>query len=490
MRAIKLFESTADLTNSRKHIGGLLILQKLAPVHHTTLAATDTVWTDKIPTAATDGVYVYINPEYYRALPTDEQRAFLLAHEVGHIIRQHPQRALVFKKNGLAGKAFDPKTYNVAGDYLINDDNIKMGLEKIEAGLYSDQYGRDDLVESVYAELVQDSQSPDDSASGDDSDDESGDDSDGESGDESDDGADGGDGSEGDQGSDQDGDTGGSESDDSSDPVGEGSDGSGTPSQDDCGGDNPMSNDHGGNDLHLEPKYAGDEAEQAAAAREDLHQIQLAVDDGVEVAAQQGVSISGDLSGYGFKASAGRESGVDFRAELTDLLLRVGESGDATWSRINRRRYATLGVISPVRRGALKRMVNIIDVSSSVDRDRLNDFLAWEAEMIDQFTPDNGVLVMFVNHRLVSMHEVYSGSDLLDLVVPSGGGTNMSAGIDFIRDEGIESDLTVVFTDGDLQPHDWKNIAANDAVVVSDRVMHPIDQRCASEHGVRVITAG
>ena len=480
MRAIKLFESTADLTNSRKHIGGLLILQKLAPVHHTTLAATETVWTDKIPTAATDGVYVYINPEYYRGLPTDSQRAFLLAHEVGHIIRQHPQRAVMFKKNGLAGKAFDPKTYNVAGDYLIKDDNLSMGLVKIEAGLYSDAYGRDDLVESVYAELVQGS--PDTTPADDQSGDEAGDD---QSGDDQ-----SGDDQSGDEGGDQQGDTGGSESSDSSDPVGEGSDSSGTPSQDACGCDDPMSNDHGGNDLHLEPKYAGDEGEQAAAAREDQHQIQLAVDDGVEVAAQQGVSISGDLAQHGFRACAGRDSGVDFRAELTDLLLRVGEQGDATWSRINRRRYANLGVISPARRGALKRMINIIDVSSSVDRDRLNDFLAWEAEMIDQFTPDNGVLVMFVNHKLVSTHEVYSGSDLLDLVVPSGGGTNMSAGIDFIRDEGIESDLTVVFTDGDLVDSGWKNSADNDAEGVSDRVMCSYNQRQADKYGVRVITAG
>ncbi len=155
MRAIKLFEATDDLTNSRRFIAALIILQSKAPVHYSLLMATDVVWTDALPTAGTDGVYLYMNPEFFRGLETDSQRAFLLAHEVSHIILRHPQRGEMYSERGhfRVGIPFDAGLYNRAADYVINSDCIAMGLERIANGCYSDQYGRDDLVDSVYADL-------------------------------------------------------------------------------------------------------------------------------------------------------------------------------------------------------------------------------------------------------------------------------------------------------------------------------------------------
>ena len=68
MRAVKLFEATDDLTNSRRYVAALIILQAKAPVHYSVLIATEVIWTSKIPTAGTDGIFVYINPDFFRGV--------------------------------------------------------------------------------------------------------------------------------------------------------------------------------------------------------------------------------------------------------------------------------------------------------------------------------------------------------------------------------------------------------------------------------------
>lgn len=65
MRAKKLFTPTADLTNSRRYIAALISLQTKAPVHYSVLLATEVIWTDAVGTAATDGIYVYISPDFF-----------------------------------------------------------------------------------------------------------------------------------------------------------------------------------------------------------------------------------------------------------------------------------------------------------------------------------------------------------------------------------------------------------------------------------------
>ena len=86
MRAKELFAATDDLTNTRCFVAALIILQSKVPVHYTTLLATKVIWTTAIPTMATCGIYVYCNPFFFRALATDGQRAFGLAHEVSHSV--------------------------------------------------------------------------------------------------------------------------------------------------------------------------------------------------------------------------------------------------------------------------------------------------------------------------------------------------------------------------------------------------------------------
>ncbi|MGC8699210.1 MAG: DUF2201 family putative metallopeptidase [Candidatus Acidifodinimicrobium sp.] len=59
--------------------------------------------------AATDGSKFYIGPLFKNY--TTEERAFIIAHELNHILLRHPWRSV----------GMDNNLYNVAGDYVIND---------------------------------------------------------------------------------------------------------------------------------------------------------------------------------------------------------------------------------------------------------------------------------------------------------------------------------------------------------------------------------
>lgn len=67
------------------------------------------VFTDKIATAAVDGKRIMFNPEYVGEL-SDEELKFLVAHECFHPMMEHN-----YRRNGR-----DPKNWNVATDYVIN----------------------------------------------------------------------------------------------------------------------------------------------------------------------------------------------------------------------------------------------------------------------------------------------------------------------------------------------------------------------------------
>jgi len=453
MRAKKLFAPTADLTNSRRYIAALISLQAKAPVHYSVLLATEVIWTDAVGTAATDGVYVYISPEFFRGLESDSQRAFLLAHEVSHIILRHPQRGKVYQDRGFfrPNVSFDHGMYNRAADYVINSDCKAMGFEPIPQGCYSDDYGRDDIVDSVYADLYQ----------------------------KQDDDADDDDGIKGEPSSDSDD-----------------SDQSGTDDESDTSGDSGEPSDlpePAGHDHHLTPEYEGTDEEQEAAAREDEHDIRSSVDDGIEQLEADGRDperLPESIREGSHRYRPSNASDTDWRAELADRFNRAGAGGQTTWSRIHRRRFSTLGVISPTSIGQIGRVSIVVDISASVSRDMLNQFMIESASLIDTLQPRDGVVVAWTNHRFHSSDEVYSGADLLDLEAPCGGGTYMTAGVEWLEQNGLESDLVIVFTDGEMYDDDWNALGQRDnLVVVLDSEPVPCIRRMISESGADTIVA-
>ncbi len=72
-----------------------------------TLTPADRKW---CPTAATDGKKFYYNPAFIANLD-DKENVFLVGHELGHCIYEH-----MIRRGGR-----DPKLYNIAGDYIINN---------------------------------------------------------------------------------------------------------------------------------------------------------------------------------------------------------------------------------------------------------------------------------------------------------------------------------------------------------------------------------
>ena len=466
MRAKKLFAPTADLTNSRRYIAALISLQSKAPVHYTVLCATDVIWTDAIPTAATDGVYVYISPDFFRELESDSQRAFLLAHEVSHIILRHPQRGKVYQERGFfrPSVSFDHAIYNRAADYVINSDCKAMGFEPIPQGCYSEEYGRDDIVDSVYADLYQKQ------------DDDADDDDDDINGDPAPD-------------SDSDGDANGDPAPASDDESGAGDE---SDASDDAGKPSDLP-DAEGHDHHLTPEYEGTEEEQADAAQEDEHDVRSSVDDGIDQMSADGrdpARLPESVREGSHRHRPSNASDTDWRAELADRFNRAGAGGQVTWSRIHRRRFATLGVISPTSIGQIGRVSLVIDISASVSRDMLNRFMTESASLIDTLQPRDGVVVVWTNHSFHSADEVYSGAELLDLEVPCGGGTYMTAGVEYLEENGLESDLVIVFTDGEMYDSDWASLAERDnLVVVLDSEPVPYIQRNITASGADTIVA-
>ena len=86
-------------------------------------------WDTTIPTAATDGVSVFINPDFWMELE-QEHRTGLLLHEAMHPIYQHLTRK---------GQR-DHQRWNIAGDHVINLVILGIGFKLPPNGYHDKQY--------------------------------------------------------------------------------------------------------------------------------------------------------------------------------------------------------------------------------------------------------------------------------------------------------------------------------------------------------------
>ena len=97
-----------------------------------------------LPTCGVDGRYLYVNPEFVKPL-TEEERLGLLAHEVMHVVLGHvwPWRR----------QWREPKRWNSAGDYIINDMLRKDGFTLPKGGLHRKEFTIDNSTEEIYEKL-------------------------------------------------------------------------------------------------------------------------------------------------------------------------------------------------------------------------------------------------------------------------------------------------------------------------------------------------
>lgn len=105
------------------------------------------VWSNEVPTAATDGVHMYLNPEWFMQW-TQEQRLGLILHESLHVAYMHMVRR----------QHRDHKIYNIAADHVINLMLTERGF-KIPDGGYCDKQFSGMSSEEVYELLMQQAES-------------------------------------------------------------------------------------------------------------------------------------------------------------------------------------------------------------------------------------------------------------------------------------------------------------------------------------------
>ena len=101
--------------------------------------------TNKIPTAATDGLVLYFNEDFLFSLSSSEQNALML-HEVLHMALLHVSRR----------ETRDPHIWNIAADIVVNDLIQRNTNFKLPKGAIIDNQFMDKSVEYIYEQLLKD----------------------------------------------------------------------------------------------------------------------------------------------------------------------------------------------------------------------------------------------------------------------------------------------------------------------------------------------
>ena len=459
------FDNVApEMADSETFAAAMLTLRGLARMIWSYMLKHTLIWTYQIPTGATDGVYIYINPNFFNSLPNDSQRAFLLGHEVLHIVLRHAWRRIAFQKAGyfaidtkLGEIPFIHKIWNWVTDAIINRELIAYGLEPIDGAILDDRFDRNTLADDAYRIKWLEDKADEEQATADES-----------------------------------------ESDDSGhDPQTDGNADNG--SDDNDGDDNQQSakgSDHDGHDTHLDPIYEGtpeeiDEAEREAESKA-ARQLQEAIAEqqqAVERGEHQDVGTGSDIDGQVTAGENRHTAEVSWREELADVFRMSGNGGEITYSKMHRRRYSVMGVVTPATVGRLSHVTLIGDISASVQRDPFKATLNEMSVMIDELEPTDGVSVLFTNTEVEEHHDVHSGGELTDLDIPMGGGTWLCSALDYMEEQSITSDVTLAFTDCYIDREDMDRLVENDVIIVLDHNPERWMREELEEAGARYIVA-
>lgn len=118
------------------------------------------VESESVPTAATDGQTMWINPRFFRdELKDADERLFVLAHEVLHVVFRHCPRLKLYMDRGFGPdmKPFSAERWNKATDFIINDTLHQDKIGTIpDMALYNPKYTHDMLADDVYKQLKDD----------------------------------------------------------------------------------------------------------------------------------------------------------------------------------------------------------------------------------------------------------------------------------------------------------------------------------------------
>jgi len=427
--------------------------------------------TDATSYGATDGRRLLLNPAGLAKLDRTSDpvglTAFLLVHEALHALLNHALRLRLLA---------DPKTANVAADYVINalikarnsEVLAKHGFIPfpfIEGILFDESISRDLSAEQLYQRLVKPKQ--DDArtnpqpqpqpADGDDDGDADGDaDADGDDdadGDADGDGS-GGDGdADGDADADADGDGSGGDADGDADGGGNGGNG-GKQSDRDILGDDFVG---GGSD---------DLAEPEAGAGESIDDIQREIElDNERQILEDAVNARAGIGGGGQNRTIDKlrrkDNGVDWAEYLRQFLTSSRRNG---WdSPFNAPVYNSTGVVAAGRKQrALNSVAVVIDTSISVPQSLLIEMLGEVQHALDSGSVES-VFVIACDWRVQQVDEYFAG-DVIPPTLKGGGGTKFQPAFDWIEAHAPEVDAIVYLTDGDA--YDWPSVRPPQAPVL------------------------
>lgn len=148
---------------------------------------------------------------------------------------------------------------------------------------------------------------------------------------------------------------------------------------------------------------------------------------------------------------------VDWRDVLMQEFSRAAADNEMDYNRPERRRLVMSNppVILPSLAGTTcGTVVFVIDTSGSISNTEAGKMLGEAAAICSNFSPEE-VYVLWTDTKVAHVDHIEDECEM-DAVVercrtkplPGGGGTNMPAAFDYIRDWGIEPDTCIVFTDG------------------------------------------
>jgi len=126
----------------------------------------EVVETDTLPgcggaenkTAATDGKTIFVNPQFMAKL-TPQERVFVLAHEIVHVISDHPARMKQYSERAFGPdlQPFSNGKFNRASDYVNNAMLVENGIGKMPVGaLFHPDFNGNDIVDEVYCKIPDD----------------------------------------------------------------------------------------------------------------------------------------------------------------------------------------------------------------------------------------------------------------------------------------------------------------------------------------------
>jgi len=365
-----------------------------------------------IPTAATDGKYLYYNVEFFSMLDKKEME-FVVAHEVMHCVYDHTSRR----------GSRDPRLWNCAGDYVINWELMaqKIGRLATASGikcLYDAKYA-DMASEEVYNLLLEDQEKgkgdeemdsfdthldPDDKGQG----------------------------------------KGGEEECDECGGTGEQDDGEGgTEECEGCGGSGKKpgkGGSPGGDDPSGMNGPIPMDEEERRALRDEIKQATM------EAAK---VSGAGNVpAGVRRMIKDLTSPQMDWR-EILNMQIQSCIKSDFTFARPNRKMWGT-GIILP---GMLNdNMLDVdicIDTSGSISERMLRDFLSEIKGIMDAFTVFT-LRIWTFDTKVYNMQTFGPENleELLEYDIQGGGGTDFMVNWDFMKEEGIEPHRFIVMTDG------------------------------------------